>query len=457
MTTNPNILWIYGEDLYPDLACYGTPTVQTPHIDRLASEGTTFKNAFVTCPVCSPSRSAIITSRYQTAIGAHNHRSQREVPLPENVALITEHFREAGYFTCNSPGPGLYDRVGKTDFNFARDRPFDGTDWSQRAPGQPFYAQLNIMDTHRDFVRDPDSPIDPSTVDLPPYYPDHPLARADWAHYLESIQVLDRKVGSILQRLEDEDLERNTIVFFISDHGRAHVRDKQFLYDGGLRVPCIVRWPGQIDSNAVSERLVSGIDFAASALDLCNIAPFTSLDGQSFFTSVLRPAIFAARDRCDGTDDRIRCVRTDRYKYIRNLQPERPYMQFNAYKKHQYPVWTLMRVLHERNQLDEAQSWFMVSERPAQELYDVDGDPYELRNLANAPNHAAALSEHSDLLDAWQIEHGDLGLVDEDQAVMESEDVQMRNNYEERMRARGLDPAISDLDYLNWWMEHFAL
>ena len=235
------------------------------------------------------------------------------------------------------------------------------------------------------------------------------------------------------------------------------MRDKQFLYDGGLRVPCIVRWPGQIDSNAVSERLVSGIDFAASALDLCNIAPFTSLDGQSFFTSVLRPAIFAARDRCDGTDDRIRCVRTDHYKYIRNLQPKRPYMQFNAYKKHQYPVWTLMRVLHERNQLDEAQSWFMVSERPAQELYDVDGDPYELRNLANAPNHAAALSEHSDLLDAWQIEHGDLGLVDEDQAVMESEDVQMRNNYEERMRARGLDPAISALDYLNWWMEHFAL
>ena len=197
--------------------------MQTPHIDRLASEGTTFKNAFVTCPVCSPSRSAIITSRYQTAIGAHNHRSQREVPLPENVALITEHFREAGYFTCNSPGPGLYDRVGKTDFNFARDRPFDGTDWSQRAPGQPFYAQLNIMDTHRDFVRDPDSPIDPSTVDLPPYYPDHPLARADWAHYLESIQECwTAKSALFFSDSRTKTIARNTIVFFISDHGRAH-------------------------------------------------------------------------------------------------------------------------------------------------------------------------------------------------------------------------------------------
>ena len=371
MTTRPNVLWIYGEDLYPDLACYGTPAVHTPHLDRLATEGTTFENAFVTCPVCSPSRSAIITGRYQTTFGAHHHRSERETPLPSGVRLITDHFREAGYFTCNSPGPGQYEKVGKTDFNFASDRPFDGTDWSQRAAGQPFYAQLNVMDTHRDFTRDRNCPIDPSTVVLPPYYPDHPLARADWAHYLESIQVLDRKIGAILQRLEDEDLAHNTIVFFISDHGRAHVRDKQFLYDGGLRVPCIIRWPGQIDSNVVDGRLVSGIDLAASALHLCNVVPLTDIDGQSFFSSAIRPAIFAARDRCDGTDDRIRCVRTERYKYIRNLQPNRPYMQFNAYKKHQYPVWTLMRVLHERNQLDEVQRPFMATERPTHGLYNL--------------------------------------------------------------------------------------
>ena len=105
MTTQPNVLWIYGEDLYPDLACYGTPAVHTPHLDRLATEGTTFENAFVTCPVCSPSRSAIITGRYQTTFGAHHHRSERETPLPSGVCLITDHFREAGYFTCNSPGP----------------------------------------------------------------------------------------------------------------------------------------------------------------------------------------------------------------------------------------------------------------------------------------------------------------------------------------------------------------
>jgi len=457
MTTQPNVLWIYGEDLYPDLACYGTPAVHTPHLDRLATEGTTFENTFVTCPVCSPSRSAIITGRYQTTFGAHHHRSERETPLPSGVRLITDHFREAGYFTCNSPGPGQYEKVGKTDFNFTNDRPFDGTDWAQRVAGQPFYAQLNIMDTHRDFTRDRNCPIDPSTVVLPPYYPNHPLAHADWAHYLESIQVLDRKIGAILQRLEDEDLAHNTIVFFISDHGRAHVRDKQFLYDGGLRVPCIVRWPGQIDSNVVGGRLVSGIDLAASALHLCNVVPLTDIDGQSFFSSAMRPAIFAARDRCDGTDDRIRCVRTERYKYIRNLQPNRPYMQFNAYKKHQYPVWTLMRVLHERNQLDEVRQPFMATERPTHELYDLHTDPNELHNLANDPNYAATLSDHASLLKTWQTEYTDLGLGDEDTAVQEAEDAQMQANYVERMRARGLDPAISDADYLEWWMQQFGL
>ncbi len=238
----PNVVWIYGEDLYPDLACYGTPVVQTPNLDRFASEGTLFSNAFVTCPVCSPSRSAIITGRYQTSFGAHNHRSKRDAPLPGGIELATDLFRQAGYFTCNSSGPPDH-RPGKTDFNFLREDPFDGVLWNEREEGQPFYAQFNITDTHRDFTRDPENPIDPSAVELPPYYPGHPLVRRDWANWLESIQVFDRKVGEVLGMLERDGLVENTIVFIISDHGRAHIRDKQFLYDGGIRVPCIVRWP----------------------------------------------------------------------------------------------------------------------------------------------------------------------------------------------------------------------
>lgn len=458
-TQQPNVLWIYGEDLYPDLGCYGTPVVHTPHIDQLAAEGTIYKNSFVTCPVCSPSRSAIITGRYQTAIGAHNHRSKRDVPLPNGVRLITDYFRDAGYFTCNSPGPGAYDKAGKTDFNFFVEKPFDGSDWSARKKDQPFYAQLNITDTHRDFARDNERPIDPASVEIPPYYPDHPLVRADWAQYLESIQVLDRKIGQVMQRLEQEGLRDNTIVFFIGDHGRAHARDKQFLYDGGLRVPCIARWPGQIAAGAIDEQLVSGVDFAATALHLCGLPVPQSLDGRAFIKgdTAERETVFAARDRCDGTDDRIRCVRTARYKYIRNLEPERPYMQFNAYKKHQYPAWTLLRVLHQRGQLSPAQAQFLAPTRPPEELYDLHRDPHELNNLAADPAHESTRSNLCRQLDQWMTATKDQGLVGEDTSIQADEDIQMQRNYDERMQARGLAPDISALDYLNWWLREFNL
>jgi N-sulfoglucosamine sulfohydrolase len=455
----PNVLWIYGEDLYPDLGCYGTPVVHTPHIDQLAAEGTTYKNSFVTCPVCSPSRSAIITGRYQTAIGAHNHRSKRDVPLPNGVRLITDYFRDAGYFTCNSPGPGSYDNAGKTDFNFLVEKPFDGSDWSARKKDQPFYAQLNITDTHRDFARDAERPIDPASVEIPPYYPDHPLVRADWAQYLESIQVLDRKIGQVMQRLEQEGLRDNTIVFFIGDHGRAHARDKQFLYDGGLRVPCIARWPGQIAAGAIDEQLVSGVDFAATALHLCGLPVPQDLDGRAFIKgdSAARETVFAARDRCDGTDDRIRCVRTARYKYIRNLKPERPYMQFNAYKKHQYPAWTLLRVLHQRGQLSTAQAQFLAPTRPPEELYDLHKDPHELNNLAADPAHESTRSNLCQQLDQWMAATKDQGLIEEATSIQADEKIQMQRSYDERMQARGLAPDISDLDYFNWWLREFNL
>ncbi len=318
----PNVLWIYGEDLSPDLGCYGTPAVSTPNIDRLASEGIRHTQAFVTAPVCSASRSALITGTWQTHFDAHNHRSNRDRPLRADMKLVTDCFREAGYFTCNSQGPP-FDRPGKTDFNFRRERPFDGVDWSERAPGQPFYGQVNITDTHRVFQPDPESPIPPGEVELPPYYPDHPLTRRDWALYLESIQLLDRKVGQVLARLEAEGLAEETIVFFLSDHGRAHPRCKQFLYDGGTRIPLVVRWPGRLEAGLLSDRLVSGVDLAPTALALAGVEIPGHMQGQVFLGSeaVDREAVYAARDRCDGTDDRIRCIRTRRHKLIRTTTP----------------------------------------------------------------------------------------------------------------------------------------
>ncbi len=230
----PNILWLIAEDLSPDLGCYGTHHVHTPNIDRLAREGTRFTHAFATAPVCSASRSALMTSMYQTSIGAHQHRTDPKGPLPDGIRVITEQFREAGWFTCNQAGTNR-EQAGKTDLNFTAGELFDGIDWAERSSGQPFFAQVNFSETHRNFTRDPDRPVDPDQVDLPPYYPDHPVTRRDWADYLECAQNLDRKIGAVLARLEEEGLAEDTIVFFFGDHGRAHVRGKQFLYEGGGR------------------------------------------------------------------------------------------------------------------------------------------------------------------------------------------------------------------------------
>ena len=451
-TTQPNVLWIYGEDLSPDLGCYGTPAVATPNIDRLAEEGTRFPNAFVTCPVCSPSRSALITGTYQTHFDAHNHRSNRDKPLRTDMKLITDCFREAGYFTCNSHGPP-YNRRGKTDFNFKSNNPFDGMDWRERADGQPFYAQINIPDTHRDFKPDPERPIDPDDVELPSYYPDHPLTRKDWALYLESIQIVDKKVGKILKRLDDEGLSENTIVFFISDHGRAHIRGKQFLYDGGIQVPLIVRLPGNVEAGVVSDELVSGVDFMPTSLALTGIEIPNYVQGEIFLGSeaTSRDAIYSARDRCDGTVDRIRCIRTDRYKLIRNYRPDLPYMQFNGYKKKQYPVWTLIRVLAEKGELTEAQQHFLRETRPTEELYDLRTDPHEVNNLATDNSFDEVRKDLSTKLDAWIESTGDMGETPESEEVTTYWDKQMAKKFAASMEGRGLSPDISDTDYLDWW------
>ncbi|MCG9127270.1 sulfatase [Candidatus Poribacteria bacterium] len=452
MSNQPNILWIYGEDLSPDLGCYDTPAVNTPNIDRIAEEGTRFPNTFVTCPVCSPSRSALITGTYQTHFDAHNHRSNRDKPLREDMKLITDSFREAGYFTCNSPGPP-YNRKGKTDFNFHRDDPFDGIDWNERPNGQPFYAQINIPDTHRVFKPDPDRPINPEDVELPPYYPDHPLIRKDWALYLESIQILDKKIGQILDRLDDEGLSENTILFFMSDHGRAHIRCKQFLYDGGIHIPLIVRYPEQVKAGEVNDNLVSGVDFMPTSLSMAGIDIPDYVQGEVFLgeNATERDSIYAARDRCDGTDDRIRCVRTHNYKLIRNYHPELPYMQFNGYKKLQYPLWSLINVLNEKGELTPAQQHFCQDTRPSEELYDLQSDPYETNNLINNEKYATVRKDLTGKLDKWIETTGDMGVTPESDEVKTYWDENMLEGYNARMEDRGLSPDISDADYVKWW------
>jgi uncharacterized sulfatase len=409
--SKPNIVWIITEDISPELGCYDYPFVQTTNLDRLATEGLRFTRMFSTAPVCSPSRSAMITGMYQTSIGAQNHRSHRNdgYKLPEPVKPITSYLRHAGYFVCN--GQMNADSIkgpGKTDYNFNLDKPFDGYDWRQRRDGQPFFAEIQIGVTHRGPVWKTDvqkhqPQIEPDQLKLPPYYPDHPVAREDWATYLESIQLMDAYVGVILKRLEREGLLHNTLIIFSSDHGRCHVRDKQFLYDGGILIPCIMRWPQHFKAGSVNSDLVSTIDISATILQVADIQPPTYMEGRPIFDSKAqkREYIIAARDRMDETIDKMRAVRTKRFKYIKNYMPQWPYMQPNQYKETEYPVWNLLKELKAQNKLTPAQALFTAETKPPEELYDIQKDPFELHNLAGEKQYQKILVKMRKMLDHW--------------------------------------------------------
>ena len=420
--SRPNILWLIAEDFGPHLGCYGTKEIFTPNLDRLAAEGVRYTRFFTTAPVCSPSRSAFMTGMYQTTIGAHNHRSHRDdgYALPKGVRLLTDWMRDAGYFTANVrhlPEPIQWKGTAKTDWNFTYDgKPFDSDRWSDLKTNQPFFAQINFQETHRAFHAP--KRADPTKVKLPPWTPDHPVAREDMAKYLDAATELDRKVGLVLKRLEADGLAENTIVVFFGDNGEAHVRGKQFCYDSGLHVPLIIRWPKgvalpkQFVPGTLDSRLLMSIDLAPTMLAFTGAKIPSKMQGSVFLGSGAgkpREYVFGARDRCDETVFRFRTVRDARYRYIRNFTPERPFLQTNEYKEKQYPVWNLLKELHAAGELTPEQAVLCAPTMPPEELYDLETDPHEVRNLAGSPEHAKVLKRLRGVLEAWIRESGDQG------------------------------------------------
>ncbi len=420
--TPRNIVWIFSEDQSDDFGPYGETLAKTPNIDRMAAEGAKFTRAFVTAPVCSTSRSALVTGMYQTTIGAHNHRSgrgERKIHLPNHVEPTPAIFRRAGYFVTN----GRFDddgslSKGKTDYNFeyAEDL-YDGSDWAGRADGQPFFAQIQLRGGKRRNQQTlaplkgvQTGGIDPARVKLPPYYPDHEELRKDWAQYLESVEHVDWEVGEILKRLESEGVADNTVVFFLTDHGVSHARGKQFLTEEGIKVPLVVRAPGVIEPGTVREDLVAHIDVTAASLALAGLDVPDWMEGRPLFGSGAepRPFVVSARDRCDETVDRIRSVRTERYKYIRNFVPERPQLQANRYKDNK-AILKAMLALRQEGSLKPAIESMFYGARAEEELYDLAADPWEMKNVADDPQHAEALAEHRKMLHQWIEETGDQG------------------------------------------------
>jgi arylsulfatase A-like enzyme len=404
----PNILWIMIEDWSTDLSCYGTPLVHTPHIDQLAREGIRYEWAFTTSPVCSTSRSAMMTGFHQNYIGANQHRTARKKPLPHGIKPIPQLLAEAGYYTATMAGK-------KTDCNFTTEKKlFMGTSWKNRKAGQPFYVQATFADTHRNFVRDPERPIDADQVKVPPYYPDLPLVRRDWANGLETAQVVDRKVGSMLRQLDEDGLAESTLVIFIGDHGRCHIRGKQFLYEPGVRIPLIIRWPKHIQPGSVSGELVSSLDICQTIVQLAGAKPGHPLQGKYLFGKDLpeREYVHFNRDKMDDTHDAMRAVRSRRYKLIHNLMPERAYCQLNAYKERQYPILALMNVLNIEGKLNPVQARFMAASKPEFELYDLRNDPHEINNLAGEPRQAKIQAELMAEITAWR-KVNDAGVTEE--------------------------------------------
>lgn len=411
----PNILWIAIEDWSPDLSCYGTKGLQTPHVDKLASEGIRYQWAFTTSPVCSTSRSAMMTGFHQNYIRANQHREHDKQPLPHGIKPIPHLMAEAGYYTALMSY--------KTDCNFTpntKSELFMGKDWSEREEGQPFFARITFGGTHRSWNRDPERPIDTKDVELPPYYADTEFVRRDWANGLEQMQLVDRQVGDLLKRLSDEGLADNTIVFFIGDHGRCHIRGKQFLYDGGTRIPMIMRWPGKVDAGQVSEDLVMSIDICATVLEAAGIDAPVPLHGKSLLSEEVkdRQYVFAARDKMDETHDAMRAIRSRDHKLILNLMPERPYLQYNRYKEGAYPILAEMNILNLKGQLTPAQAAFFASSKPEIELFDLKKDPFEVNNVADDPNYAEIKAELLTELKKWRTEViEDKGVSEEFRAV----------------------------------------
>jgi arylsulfatase A-like enzyme len=349
---------------------------------------------------------------------------------------VTDWLRSAGYFTANVRQIGNRTvGTGKTDLNFdIGPRLFDSDDWSALAEHQPFFVQINSPEVEYDIYDRQSAQKSRVTwvgeaehaqiaradsVMPPPYYPDHPLVREEWARYLNSVSGMDRRIGVVLDQLEREGLADDTIVIFFADNGRLEPRGIHWCYDSGLHVPLIVRWPRSLPPPAgfqpgtANDAVVSLIDVTAATLALAGLPVPDLMQGRNFLDARVpaRTMAFSARDRIDETVQRIRTVRTARYRYIRNFMPEQSFTALNRYKEKCFLILPLMRQLQAQGSLVGAPAALMAARRPDEELYDLKVDPFEIHNLINSPvkEQQRELVELRGAVQRWMVETADQG------------------------------------------------
>ncbi len=415
----PNVLWITSEDNSPYLGCYGDPLAQTPNLDRLAAEGVRYRHAFANAPVCSSARSTLITGMYASSLGVHHHRCR--VAIPAEFKLYPEHLRAAGYYCTNN---------SKTDYNVANaGKPWDESSnrahYKNRAAGQPFFAVFNFTASHESQVAPKPGKttfrVPPEQVSLPPYHPDTPDIRRDWANYYDQMTLLDEQAGKLLAELEDAGLAGDTIVFYYADHGGALPRGKRNLHDSGTRVPLIVRFPKRwahlapAKPGAWVDDLVSFVDLPATVFSLCGVPIPQHYEGRPFLGEqkvAPRQHVFLFRGRMDERYDTIRAVRDGRFRYVRNYSPHRPWGQHYSYPFQVLPSMRSWHVEFLAGRCNEAQAAYWKP-KPAEEFYCLADDPFELRNLIGQPQHAADVARLGAALRGEILATRDTGFIPE--------------------------------------------
>ena len=389
-------------------------------------------------PVFAPSRSAIITGMYPSSIGTGNHRayhqkrkvrpdseSELEFPyyssrLAEAIKPFTQILRENGYFCTNN---------SKTDYNFklrkeAWDESSKGASWEKRKKDQPFFAVFNFGVTHESSIWNRDKKklkVDPNNLNVPPVFPDDSIVRHALAVNYSNLIEMDIQMGKIIDKLKKQSLYDNTFIFFYSDHGGPFPRHKRAIYETGTKVPLIVKFPkGFKTEEKRNNDMLSFIDFAPTILSIANINIPKIYQGKPFlgFKKSLekRKYLFTASDRFDELTDRIRAVKSKKFKYIRNYNTEKPHA-LNVVYRTQMNLMKHLNELNKTNSLSEKQKlWFQAPKSP-EEFYDLENDPFELNNLIENEEFSSHIYELKLKLDSWLMNINDLGGIPEEELV----------------------------------------
>ncbi len=434
--TPPNILWITAEDISPDLGCYGVEHAVTPNLDRLAAQGILYTNCFGVVGVCAPNRSSLITGMYPSSIGSHGMRFRTR--LPDGIKCFPEYLRAAGYYCTNN---------SKTDYNFpvpeaAWDESSRKAHWRHRRPGQPFFAVFNITCSHEGQIRCSEPRYeqhmkgvpkevrhDPAEIPVPPFHPDTPEVRRDWARYHDLITAMDHRAGAFLKELDEAGLAHQTVVFFFGDNGAGMPRCKKWCYDGGTRVPLMVRFPESMKQLAPgapgtkTDRLVSFVDFAPTILSLAGVAIPGHMQGVAFLGEAAgepRDYVYSMTDRMAERYDMARTVHDPRYLYLRNYRPDLTNGQIVSYT-YQMPTLQVWARLAAEGALEGPPAAWFAPTKPVEELYDCENDPHNVHNLAGQPEMGEVLRRMRAEHERWQRATRDLGLLPESDMMRRSE------------------------------------